>query len=179
VRWSPAIPARDAILKALFISSDGTTASIATGSVGRGAADRAVPRLRLRAVGADPQRLDDPGGRLARDRHRPALRVRLQAGLPEPMAINGAGSNGKLAITLKADVGDLDLGAGTGAVLGGVHPLRLGRRLRHRHGDGDPQHQLVERGGDRRRERPADDARGCCAAPVHNGTTKPLTWATA
>lgn len=36
-------------------------------------------------------------------------------GLPHPVAVLGAGVRGKLGITLKADIGHLDLGDGTGA----------------------------------------------------------------
>lgn len=43
------------------------------------------------------------------------LEHEFSAGLPEPIAVLGAPIKGKLAITLKADIGHLDLGGGTGA----------------------------------------------------------------
>lgn len=113
VRWARKQKA-EMTLKALFRSADGTTASIAEGTAALPAAPTpdqgfALTALTLNGVAVGAVNSVD----LSAD---PKLEHDYSTGLPEPVDINGAGARGKLAVALKADIGDLDLGAGTGAV---------------------------------------------------------------
>ncbi len=113
IRWSLGQPA-EAMLKGLFISTDGTTQAITESSVA------ALPTAAIPDFGFALFSLTLNGSTITSvDSLEVAIDPHFEhdysRGLPEPTAIMGAGTNGKLAITLKADVGDLDLGAGTGS----------------------------------------------------------------
>ncbi len=176
IRWSPGNPA-EMLLKALLVSSDGTTASVASSSVA------ALPTAPFPNFGFALSALTLNGSTIPAVNSveidiDPRFEFDYSAGLPEPIAINGAGSNGKLAVTLKADVGDLDLGAGTGAVSAvftryasgggfGTDTVTVTLNTNWTNEEGI--------GGDNGRPM----TKGLLCRPVHNGTTKPLTWATA
>ncbi len=176
LRWSLGSPA-EMELKALFTSSDGTTEPITVSSVA------ALPTAPTPDFGFALSALTINGSAIGAvdsldisiDPH---FDFDYSAGLPEPMAIIGAGSNGKLAITLKAEVGDLDLGAGTGSVSAVFKRYAIGG------GFGTDTVTLTfntpwsieeQVGGEN--GRPMRKSLLCRTR--HNGTTKPLTWATA
>lgn len=173
IRWSPPNPA-EAILKCLMISSDGTTASIASSSVA------ALPTAPFPDLAFQLSALTLNGSAIPEVNSLdieidPRFDFDYSAGLPEPVAILGAGSNGKLAITLKADVGALDLGAGTGACSAVFTQLSNGG------GFGSATVTLTFNtawsneeniGGENNRLM----NKGLLVRTVHNGTTKPLTW---
>ncbi len=175
IRWSPPNPA-EAILKALFISSDGTTASIASSSV------VALPTAPFPNFGFELSALTLNGVSIPEVNSLdieidPHFDFDFSAGLPEPVAIVGAGSNGKLAITAKADVGCLDLGAGTGACSAVFTQLANGG------GFGSATVTMTFNSAWSNEENIGGENnrlmnKGLLVRTVHNGSTKPLTWST-
>jgi hypothetical protein len=113
IRWSLGQPA-EAMLKALFKSTDGETQALSESSAA------ALLTAPVPDFGFGLYTLTLNGSTIvAVDSLEVAIDPRFDfdysRGLPEPTSIIGAGSNGKLSITLKAELGDIDLGAGTGS----------------------------------------------------------------
>jgi hypothetical protein len=173
VRWSPGNPA-EAILKALMFSTDGSAASIASSSVA------ALPTAPFPDLGFALSALTINGSAIPEVNSLeididPRFDFDYSAGLVEPVSLIGAGANGKLAITLKADVGALDLGAGTGSVsavftqytTGGgfgsaTQTFTFNSPWSNEEGIGGENGRLMNK--------------GLLVRTRHNGTTKPLTW---
>ncbi|HYE07781.1 MAG TPA: hypothetical protein VEL07_19840 [Planctomycetota bacterium] len=176
VRWSLGSPA-EAILRAMFISADGTTEAISEIAIAAlptaptpdfgftlsalTVAGTSIPTVNAFEISIDPRFDWDHA-----------------AGLPEPTSIVGAGANGKLAITAKVDTGDIDLGSGTGATSAVFRRYAIGGGFgtdtvtftfnsvfSHEEQVGGQNGQPM--------------SRALMIRTRHDGTNRPLTWATA
>ncbi len=100
------------------------------------------------------------------------------AGLPVPTDIIGAGVRSPLVVALRADIGDLDIGSGTGAV------VAVFKRYANGGGFGTDTVTFTLNGVWTAEEGVGGDsnspgARSLLVRTRWNGSTKPLTWATA
>ena len=164
-------------LKAMFTSANGTTAALAA------AANIALPTLPVPDFSYKLSSLTINGSAI------PAVdsvgitcdakaEFEYQAGLPEPVDVLMAGVNGAAQWRLSAAVGNCDLGAGTGAV------AAVCTRLAN--GGGMSANTLtvtfnsnwaIEEGVGG--QSGGAMTRNLIVRPRYNGTTRPVTWATA
>lgn len=176
VRWSLGSPA-EMMLSGMFTSSDGTTEAVTESHV------VALPTLPTPDFGFILSALTVGGSAITAVNSvelsiDPRFDFDHSAGLPEPTSINGAGSNGRLAITAKIDVGDIDLGAGTGACSIAFKALANGGGL----GTDTVTFTLnsawsQEENFGGRNSQPM--GKPLMVRTRHNGSTRPLTWAVA
>lgn len=114
IRWSRGQKAEMA-LRAMFKSTNGTTDPVTA------AVNAALPTQPIPTEGFTLSALTINGSTITTVNSidiaiDPRMEFEYTTGLPHPTDISAAGVNGKLAITLRADVGDIDLGSGTGSV---------------------------------------------------------------
>jgi hypothetical protein len=106
----------EARIRGMFISSNGTAASITEAS------NAALPTLPTPDLGFTLQSIVIAGATIT---NLDSLKIDIDphfewdytAGLPEPTSIMGAGVSAPVDTTLEAELGDCDLGAGTGTVV--------------------------------------------------------------
>lgn len=174
VRWAKKGKAELA-LKAMFTSADGTTAALAA------AANIALPALPVTDFGYKLTSLtlngsSIPGVESVDITCDPKAEFEYQTGLPEPVDVIMAGVNGAVMWRLNANIGDADLGAGSGAV------AAVFTRLANGGGLGANTLTVTFNSNYATEEGVGGQAgsaigRQLIVRPRYNGTTKPVTWA--
>lgn len=176
LRWSKKGKA-DLSLKAMFTSANGTTAALAA------AANIALPTLPVPDFGYKLTSLTLNGVSIpAVDSLDitcdPKAEFEYQTGLPEPVDVLMAGVNGAAMWRLNANIGDADLGAGTGAV------AAVFTRLSNGGGLGANTLTVTFNSNYSTEEGVGGQAgsaigRQLIVRPRYSGTTRPVTWAVA
>lgn len=176
IRWAKKGKA-ELSLKAMFISADGTTAALTP------AANIALPDAPVPDYGFKLRSLTLNGSTISGVESLditcdPKAEFEYQAGLPEPVDVLMAGVNGAVMWRLNANIGNADLGSGTGAV------AAVFTRLANGGGFGSDTLTVTFNSNYSTEEGVGGQAGGSIGRqlivrPRYNGTTKPVTWALA
>ncbi len=174
LRWSKKGKA-ELSLKAMFTSVDGTTAALAA------AANIALPALPVTDFGYKLTALTMNGSSIPSVDSLditcdPKAEFEYQAGLPEPVDVLMAGVTGAAMWRLSANIGDADLGAGSGAV------AAVFTRLANGGGLGANTLTVTFNSNYSTEEGVSGQAgsaigRQLIVRPRMNGATRPVTWA--
>lgn len=173
VRWTKKQKA-ELLLKGMFISADGTTAALTP------AANIALPALPVPDFGYKLTSLTLNGSSIVTVESvditcDPKAQFEYQTDLPQPIDVSMAGVNGAVMWRLNANIGDADLGAGSGAV------AAVFTRLANGGGLGANTLTVTFNSNYSTEESVGGQAgsamgRQLVVRPRYNGTTKPVTW---
>lgn len=176
IRWARKQKA-ELTLKGMFISADGTTAALTP------AANIALPAAPVPDFGYKLTSLTLNGSSIVSVQSLditcdPKAQFEYQTDLPQPIDISMAGVNGAVMWRLNANIGDADLGAGSGAVAAVFTRLANGGGLGANtltvtfNANYSTEENLSGQAG-------SAIGRQLIVRPRYNGTTKPVTWAIA
>jgi hypothetical protein len=176
IRWSKKQKA-ELMLKAMFISADGTTAALAS------AANIALPALPTPDFGYKLTSLTLNGSNIVTVESLDITcdmraQFEYQTDLPEPIDVSMAGVNGAAMWRLAANIGDADLGSGSGTVAAVFTKLANGGGLAANtltvtfNTNYSTEDAVSGQAG-------SAIGRQLIVRPRYNGTTKPVTWALA
>lgn len=173
IRWARKQKA-ELTLKGMFISADGTTAAITP------AANIALPAAPVPDFGYKLTSLTLNGSSIVSVQSLditcdPKAQFEYQTDLPQPIDVSMAGVNGAVMWRLNANIGDADLGAGSGAV------AAVFTRLANGGGLGENTLTVTFNANYSTEDNVGGQAgssigRQLIVRPRQNGATKPVTW---